>query len=204
MRTGVTRCPLFMVLYLCHVCQCGLHNSSTSFCIRSSNCVTDLSVDFQPTWPTALWKFLSLFLSEKAWPQKVWNITRWLTLWPEIFETGSPTSHGTQTQVSNMACMLQRPERYHLRHRVVLWSHIGILILLLAAEPRSTTGPLFHSQCPFGTILLALYSMGVGLAGFKSMTQCFFISLNSSISFCFCFSISLLSVNRLVLWAWGL
>ena len=41
----------------------------------------------------------------------------------------------------------------------VLWSHIGTLMRFLAAEPRRTEGPLFPSQCPSGTILLALYSM---------------------------------------------
>ena len=40
-----------------------------------------------------------------------------------------------------------------------LWSHIGILIRLLAIEPRSTIGPLFLSQCPCGTILVNQYSM---------------------------------------------
>ena len=40
----------------------------------------------------------------------------------------------------------------------VLGSHIGILIRLLVAEPRST-GLLFPSQCPCGTILLTQYSM---------------------------------------------
>ena len=53
--------------------------------------------------------------------------------------------------------VLYEPVRLH----VVLWfwSHIGILMRLLGAEPRSTSGPLFHSQCPCGTILLTLYSM---------------------------------------------
>ena len=41
----------------------------------------------------------------------------------------------------------------------VLWSHIGSLMRCLVAEPRSIAGPLFLSQCPSGTILLALYSM---------------------------------------------
>ena len=36
---------------------------------------------------------------------------------------------------------------------------IGVLMRPLAAEPRSTAGPLFLSQCPCGTILLILYSM---------------------------------------------
>ena len=66
-RSGVTRCTLFMVLYLCRMCQCGLH--------------------------------------------------------------------------------------------AMLWSYIGILMLLLAAEHRSTIGPLFTSRCLCGTILQTLYSM---------------------------------------------
>ena len=40
-----------------------------------------------------------------------------------------------------------------------LWSHIRVLIPFIAAEPRSTTGPLFPFQCPYGTILLTLCSM---------------------------------------------
>ena len=39
----------------------------------------------------------------------------------------------------------------------VLSSNIGSLMLLLAAEPRSTAGRLFASQCPSVTILLTLY-----------------------------------------------
>ena len=38
----------------------------------------------------------------------------------------------------------------------VFWSQIGTLMRRLAAVPRSTTGLLFHSQCPSGTILLTL------------------------------------------------
>ena len=41
----------------------------------------------------------------------------------------------------------------------VLWSQIGTLMHPLAAEPCSTAGLLFLSQCPSGTILLTLYSM---------------------------------------------
>ena len=43
--------------------------------------------------------------------------------------------------------------------QAVLWSHIGTLLLLLAAEPCSTGGLLFLSNCPSGTILLTPYSM---------------------------------------------
>ena len=41
----------------------------------------------------------------------------------------------------------------------VSWSHMGILIPRLAAEPRSTAGLLFPPQCPSRTILLTPYSM---------------------------------------------
>ena len=41
----------------------------------------------------------------------------------------------------------------------VLWSHIGTLMRRLTAEPRSTTGLLFHFLCPCGMILLTPYSM---------------------------------------------
>ena len=41
----------------------------------------------------------------------------------------------------------------------VLWSHIGILMRRLAAEPHSTAGLLFASHYPSRTILLTPYSM---------------------------------------------
>ena len=41
----------------------------------------------------------------------------------------------------------------------VLWSLIGTLMHLLAAEPCSTTGLLFSSRCLSGTILLTPFSM---------------------------------------------
>ena len=46
---------------------------------------------------------------------------------------------------------------------------------------------------------------GVGLAGFKSIANAFCIVLSCFILIVFyCFSISLLSAYRLVLWGWGL
>ena len=33
------------------------NNSSTSFCLRSSSCRTNLSIYFQPSWPTTIWMF---------------------------------------------------------------------------------------------------------------------------------------------------
>ena len=44
-------------------------------------------------------------------------------------------------------------------HAVQTYSY-SIIIRFLAADPRSTTGPLFQSPCRCGTILLTLYSMG--------------------------------------------
>ena len=41
----------------------------------------------------------------------------------------------------------------------VLWSHIGILMHRLAAEPCSAAGLLFSFRCPSGTILLTPFSM---------------------------------------------
>ena len=46
-----------------------------------------------------------------------------------------------------------------VRLHSVPWSHIGILMSHLPAEPRRTAGLLFPSQCPSGTILLTPYSM---------------------------------------------
>ena len=54
----------------------------------------------------------------------------------------------------------------------VLWSQIGILMRILAAEPLSTTGPLFFSQCPCRSILLIFD--GVWLASFKSRANAFY------------------------------
>ena len=39
------------------------------------------------------------------------------------------------------------------------WSHIGILMFFLVTEHGCTAGSLFSSQCPYGTILLTMYSM---------------------------------------------
>ena len=62
----------------------------------------------------------------------------------------------------------------------VPWSHIVTLKRRLAAEPCSTEGVLFRSQCPSGTILLIPYSM-VWDWRFQEQGQCFFIGLSCSI-----------------------
>ena len=64
----------------------------------------------------------------------------------------------------------------------------------------STTGPLFPSQCPFGTILLTLYYMVWDWLVFEAGSILFYLPklLYPYVS------LSLLSVYRLVLWGWGL
>ena len=87
----------------------------------------------------------------------------------------------------------------------MLWSHIGINIRFLAAESRTTAGPLFLSQCRCGTILLTVVFDGVGLAGFKSWAYVFLLAKAALSLFLFYYSsLSLLSVNRLVSWSWRL
>ena len=102
------------------------------------------------------------------------------------------------------------------RLHVVLWSHIGIFMRLLAAEPCSTTWPLFHSQCPCETILLTQYSMVGDWRVSKTWPMLFYCPTARS-HFVFCwFSLCLrfiiiiikivrqyLSVNSLVLCGYG-
>ena len=87
---------------------------------------------------------------------------------------------------------------------VLLWSHIGLLMCLLAAEPHSTAGHLFPSQCLSGMILLTLCLMvwdcQVSTAGPMP-----FIGLAArSITCLLLFSLSFLSFYWLVLRGWGL
>ena len=85
-----------------------------------------------------------------------------------------------------------------------LWSHIGILMRLLASEPRSIAPLLFPSRCLCGTILVTPCSMvwdwRVSRAG--PMPFCW---PSCSLHFCLqLFSLSLLFLYRLVVWGWGL
>ena len=88
----------------------------------------------------------------------------------------------------------------------VLWSHIGTLMHSLSAEPCSIGGLLFPSRCPSETILLTPYSMvwdwRVSRAG--PMLLYWPKLLYPYYSLPYSFSLSLLSVYRLVLWGWGL
>ena len=83
----------------------------------------------------------------------------------------------------------------------VLWSHFGTLIHRLAADTRSTAGLLFPSRCPCGMILLTPYSI-VWDWRVQEQGQCVLIGLSCSIPTIvfYYFSLSLLSVYRLVLW----
>ena len=85
----------------------------------------------------------------------------------------------------------------------VPWSQIGTLMRHVAAEPSSTAGLLFPSQCPSGTILLTPYSMVWDCRVSRAGTMLFYwpILLYYSLLLIFHF---FLSVYRLVLWGWGL
>ena len=74
------------------------------------------------------------------------------------------------------------------------------------AEPRSTAGLLFPSRCPSGTILLTQYSMVGDWWVSRAGRMPFFIGLSCTIPTIvfYSFSLSLLSVYRLVLWGWFL
>ena len=88
--------------------------------------------------------------------------------------------------------------------QAVLWSHISTLMHRLAAEPCSIVRLLFPSRCPSGTILLTLYS--TVLDSRVSRAWPMLLGLNCSIPtiVSYSFSISLLSVYRLVLYGWDL
>ena len=102
-----------------------------------------------------------------------------------------------------MVLYLDRMRKWGLH--AVPWSHIRILILRLAAEPRSIAGLLFSTQCPSGTICWPRIRWW-GTGWFQEQGQCFFIGQGSSIPTIvfYSFSLSPLSVYRLALWSWGL
>ena len=84
-----------------------------------------------------------------------------------------------------------------------LWSHIGALMRLLAAEHRSITGLLFPCQCLCGKILVTTCSRVWDR--FSRAGPMPFYYHSCSLTFCFLlFSVSLLSFYGLVLWGWGL
>ena len=98
---------------------------------------------------------------------------------------------------------------------MVPWSHIGILMHHLAAEPGSTTRVLFTSQCPSGMILLTGLTLSSSLCSMvwdwcvSRVGPILILALaalsESIITIVFYyFSLSLLPVYRLVLWGWGL
>ena len=60
---------------------------------------------------------------------------------------------------THMFMVLYRCRMCWCRLHVALWSHIGILMRLLAAEPHSIAGLLFPFRCISGMILMTLCSM---------------------------------------------
>ena len=84
---------------------------------------------------------------------------------------------------------------------VLPWSYIGTLMRPLTVEPRSIARFLFPSQCPTGKILLTPYSMVWDWLVSRARPM-IFISLSCYIPtiIFYYFSLSLLSVYRLVSW----
>ena len=71
----------------------------------------------------------------------------------------------------------------------------------LRCRTCSTAGLLFPSECPSEMIFLTVFD-GVGVAGFKSRANVFLLAYAAlSLLVFYYFSLSLLSVYRLVLWA---
>ena len=86
----------------------------------------------------------------------------------------------------------------------VHWSHISILIRLLAAEPPSTTGLLSLSVTLWNDLADPVFD-GVGLAVFKSRVNALLLVYAARSVFVFSsFLLSLISFNVLVLWGRGL
>ena len=56
----------------------------------------------------------------------------------------------------------------------VYWSHISILMRLIATEPLCTGGLLLPSQCQWNVLADNIFD-GVGLAGFKSRANAFLL-----------------------------
>ena len=82
-------------------------------------------------------------------------------------------------------------------HAVPGRTSVHLIMRLLAAEPRSTTGPSFPSQCLCGTILLPMYSMVWDWRISRSVPMLYYWP---KLLDPHCFKLSLLSVYRLVLW----
>ena len=58
---------------------------------------------------------------------------------------------------------------------VVLWSHIGTIMRLLAAEPLNIARYLFPGQCLWNDLSDPMFD-GVGLAGLKSRANDFLLA----------------------------
>ena len=85
----------------------------------------------------------------------------------------------------------------------VPWSHIGTLMRLLAAEPRSIIGLLFFCKYLCRTILVTPYSMVWDCWVSRTGPMTFYWPSFSFPFWCLLVSISFLSFYGLILWGWG-
>ena len=83
-------------------------------------------------------------------------------------------------------------------------SYVQVRVSICPAEPRSSAGPFFPSQCPCGTILPTLYSIMWGLLVSRAGANAFFVGPAARSVLIYYFSFSLPFVSKLVLWGWGL
>ena len=94
---------------------------------------------------------------------------------------------------------------YQCGLHVVLWSHIGILMHLIAAEPRSTSRTFIPISVSLWNDLADQVCDVVRLAGIKSKANVFFMCIGCSQHIClFLLSHSILSFYEFLLWGWGL
>ena len=87
-------------------------------------------------------------------------------LWSTVLQCGTQLVIHTVNYFISIRCILMHPLLVLYQScmcqcmlHAMLWSHIGILVRLLAAEPCSTTGLLFPCQYLCQTILITLYWM---------------------------------------------
>ena len=80
-----------------------------------------------------------------------------------FFYTGTPASHGIQTLVSSMTCMLHRSDRYHLHHRGKLtppWRNLHHRDKLTPPWQTYTTMANFHHRGGTYTTVANLHHRG--------------------------------------------
>ena len=111
--------------------------------------------------------------------------------------TRSGVTHCTLFIVLVLSCMCR------CGLHAALCSHIGSIMRLLAAEPRSIAGLIFPFQYLCATILVTSYSMVWDWRVSRAASMSLYWP-SCSLPFCLLLFLSLLFLYGLVLWGWGL